>query len=57
MTKDILSELIIKKEESGFSVAATLNDLFLTMMRLWKKLEISVGNTSFTNPAVFDRQI
>ncbi|XP_071525284.1 transposable element P transposase [Panulirus ornatus] len=57
MTKDILFDLIVRVEAAGFPVVATVNDLGPTNVRLWNRLHVSPGKSSFTNPADQERQI
>lgn len=57
MTKDILFDIIQKVEAAGFLVVAMVNDMGPCNMRLWKELDVSFNDTSFTNPAASDRVI
>lgn len=57
MKKDILFDIIQNVEAAGFLVVAMVSDMGPCNMRLWKDLDVSVNNTSFTNPAASDRLV
>lgn len=57
MTKDVLFDIILKLEAAGFVIVAIVSDLSSSNFNLWKSLDISINNTSFTNPATSSRQV
>jgi len=50
MTKDILISIIEQLHIIGFNVMAIVNDMGSANMGLWRTLNISITNTSFTHP-------
>ena len=57
MTKQILFDLIMRIEATGFQVVAMVNDLGPTNIKLWNSLGIDYERTSFTNPADAQREV
>lgn len=57
MKKDLLLDLINHAESAGFPVVGIVSDMGPTNIGLWKSLNISTDETSFTNPADSNRKV
>lgn len=57
MSYQIISEIIIKLDNIGYSVVALVSDMGSTNQGLWKELEVTITKTWFQNPADVNKKV